>query len=43
MTSAKVLYHWSKQVAKIFQSLSKPESLVLAMFSFDWHGVVAAL
>lgn len=33
MNSARVLYHWSRTVAKAFHVLSKPESLVLSAFS----------
>ncbi len=34
MTSTRILYHWTKEVAKHFISLSKPQASVLALFSF---------
>jgi hypothetical protein len=33
MSPAKILYHWSQKVSKVFTSLTKPEALVLALFS----------
>jgi DDE family transposase len=33
MTSAKILYHWTKAVGKHFVPLSKPQASVLALFS----------
>ena len=34
MNSTKAIYHWFRKVAKAFPSLTKPESRVLALFSF---------